>query len=180
MGLKPDIIVGDMDSITDDALKSGAEIIAHAYADEKRGCPGQERLEKLGIPFVVAAVPGTSEDLAMLIAFEKGAELIVAVGTHSNLIDFLDKGRRGMSSTFLVRLKVGSKLVDARGVSKLYRGRPKLRHIWILLFAALLVVGTVVALSPSMQERVEEILTEIRLAFWHIWVKLRLWEKFRG
>jgi len=56
----------------------------------------------------------------MLLAYEKGAELIVAVGTHTSLIDFLDKGRGGMSSTFLARLRVGSRLVDARGVSKLY------------------------------------------------------------
>lgn len=177
MGLKPDIIVGDMDSISDEALKSGAEIIAHAYTDEKSGCPGRKRLEALGVLFKIAAVPGTSEDLAMLIAYEKGAELIVAVGSHSSLIDFLDKGRRGMSSTFLVRLKVGSRLVDARGVSKLYRGRPKLTYIWLLLAAALIVIGTIVALSPNMQHRVENIITEIRLFFWHIWVKLRLWEK---
>lgn len=177
LGIKPDIILGDMDSVSDNALKCGAEIVVHAYADEKRGCPGKARLEKLGVPFTTAAVPGTSEDLAMLVAYEKGAELIVAVGAHSHLIDFLDKGRRGMSSTFLVRLKVGSRLVDARGVSKLYHGRPRLSHIWVLLAAALVVVGTIVALSPNMQDRVEGILTEARLFLYHIWFKLRLWER---
>ena len=177
IGLKPDIIVGDMDSISDEALASGAEIVAHAYTDEKRGCPGKARLEKLKIPYKIAVVSGTSEDLAMLIAYEKGAELIVAVGTHSNLIDFLDKGRRGMSSTFLVRLKVGNRLVDARGVSKLYRSRTKLSYIWILLVAALIVMGTIVALSPPIKHRVQDILTEIRLSF--VWVKLWLLERLR-
>jgi len=177
IGLRPDIIVGDMDSVSDEALLSSAEIVVHGYCDEKRGCPGKERLERLGVPYKIARVPGTSEDVAMLIAYEKGAELIVAVGTHSNLIDFLDKGRRGMSSTFLVRLKVGSRLVDARGVSKLYRSRLPLSHIWILLAAALVVVAAIVGLSPNMRERISAILTEIRLLFWHIWVKLRLWER---
>jgi len=177
IGLKPDIIVGDMDSVSDAALRSARELVVHAYTDARRGCPGKSRLEVLGLPFLTAAIPGTSEDLAMLLAYEKGAELIVAVGTHSNLIDFLDKGRRGMSSTFLVRLKVGDRLVDARGVSKLYRGRFHPFHVWVLLGAALVVIVTVVALSPAMQERVRDGLTEMRLFFWHLWVKLRLWER---
>ena len=116
MGLAPDIIVGDMDSVSDATLGCGAEIIVHAYTNGR--APGLARVESLGLDAAVCAVPGTSEDLALLMAYEKGAELIVAVGTHSHLIDFLDKGRKGMSSTFLVRLKVGNRLVDARGVSK--------------------------------------------------------------
>ena len=58
--------------------------------------------------------------MAFLLAHEKRAELIVAVGTHGNLREFLDKGRSGMSSTFLVRLRVGEILVDAKGVSRIY------------------------------------------------------------
>lgn len=169
LGVKPDIILGDMDSISDAALKSGAEIIVHAYADAKRGCPGKVRLEQLGVPFKEAAVPGTSEDLAMLVAYEKGAELLVAVGTHSNLIDFLDKGRRGMSSTFLVRLKVGSRLVDARGVSKLYHGRTRVSHIGLLIVAALIAVGTVIALSPAMRDKAQELFMLVKL-----WLKIHL------
>jgi uncharacterized membrane-anchored protein len=177
LGLKPDIIVGDMDSISDAALKCGAEIVVHVYADKKRDCPGLERLRKLGLPHLEAAVPGTSEDVAMLIAYEKGAELIVAVGTHSNLIDFLDKGRRGMSSTFLVRLKVGSRLVDARGVSKLYRSRTRMTHLWKLVAAVLFVIVVVVICSPKLQDQVQSALFEVRLWFWHMWVKLRLFER---
>ena len=64
---------------------------------------------------------GTSEDVAMVLAWEAGATLIVAVGTHSNIVDFLEKGRKGMASTLLVRIKVGARLVDAKGVSQLYR-----------------------------------------------------------
>lgn len=175
MGLRPDMIIGDMDSVSDAALSCGAEIVVHAYASGE--APGLERVQRLGLRAKLCAVPGTSEDLALLLAYEKGAELMVAVGTHSHLVDFLDKGRRGMSSTFLVRLKVGNRLVDARGVSKLHRAQPTGRHIMILALAALVVVFTVIALSPSLQDRVQAMMDDIRSQFWHLWVKLRMWER---
>ncbi|GAB3115556.1 putative cytokinetic ring protein SteA [Janibacter alkaliphilus] len=120
-GLSPDMIVGDMDSVSDAALTSGAEVVVHAYRDGR--APGVPRVEALGVEPVVFSAAGTSEDIAMLLADDLGATLIVAVGTHATLVEFLDKGRAGMSSTFLTRLRVGSKLIDAKGVSRLYRSR---------------------------------------------------------
>jgi len=133
-GYRPDIIIGDMDSISDETLKSGSEIIVHAYPDGR--APGLPRINELGLQAVTFPAPGTSEDIAMLLAYHKGTELIVAVGTHTNLIEFLDKGRKGMASTFLVRLKVGSILVDAKGVNKLYRRKIKFRYLAELIAAA--------------------------------------------
>lgn len=131
-GFKPHLIIGDMDSVSDEALKCGAEIVVHAYPDGR--APGLERIEKMKLQGQTFPAPGTSEDIALLLAYEKGADVIVAVGTHSNMIDFLEKGRQGMGSTFLVRLKVGSILVDARGVSKIYQGRIKLEYLlWLSL-----------------------------------------------
>ena len=112
-GLVPDIIIGDMDSVSDRALRKCKEIVVHAYMDGR--APGMERINRLGLKAEVLCCPGTSEDIAMLAAYENGAELIVAVGAHSSIIDFLEKGRRGMGSTFLTRLKVGDRLVDAKG-----------------------------------------------------------------
>ncbi len=136
-GVRPDIVLGDMDSISDSALKCGAELIVHAYVkaggSETANAPGLARIESLGLAAQTFPVAGTSEDAALLLAYERGADLIVAVGTHSHLEDFLDKGRGGMASTFLVRLKVGSRLVDARGVSRLYARRQRLAPMMVTL-----------------------------------------------
>jgi uncharacterized membrane-anchored protein len=145
-GHVPAMIVGDMDSVSDAALACGAEIVVHAYRDGR--APGLERIERLGLPSVLFPAAGTSEDVAMLLADDKGASLIVAVGTHATLVEFLDKGRAGMASTFLTRLRVGGKLVDAKGVSRLYRSRISTSSLFVLVLAAVLTLGVVVALSP--------------------------------
>jgi len=137
-GYRLDMIVGDMDSVSDRALTSGAEIVVHAYRNGN--APGLERVEQLGVPAVVFPATGTSEDIAMLIADEKGADLIVAVGTHTTLVEYLDKGRSGMASTYLTRLRVGSKLVDAKGVSQLYRTRVSNGGLALLSVAGLVAI----------------------------------------
>lgn len=148
-GWRPDIIVGDMDSVSDKALGCGAEIVVHAYRDGR--APGVDRVVALGVPHVVFPATGTSEDVAMLLADDKGAELIVAVGTHATLVEFLDKGRSGMASTFLTRLRVGSKLVDAKGVSRLYRQRISNGQVLLLVAAGLAAVGAALAVTPAGQ-----------------------------
>ena len=148
-GWTPQLIVGDMDSVSDRALKCGAEVIVHAYRDGR--APGLERVENLGVKHVVFPATGTSEDVAMLLADDKGAELIVAVGTHATLVEFLDKGRSGMASTFLTRLRVGSKLVDAKGVSLLYRARISNVQLGLLVVAGLFALGVALASTASGQ-----------------------------
>jgi uncharacterized membrane-anchored protein len=160
-GLKPDVVLGDMDSASDAALRSGAELIVHAYPDGR--APGRERLERLGLDHVVVPAAGTSQDLAMMFAYEKGASLIVSVGAHFNLIEFLDKNRAGMSSTFLTRLRIGETLVDAKGVSRLYA--PAVRGVHLAIFAALsaLLLVIVVLSSPALADFFEL-----------LWLKLRV------
>lgn len=163
IGLKPDIIVGDMDSVSDRALHCGAEIVVHTYPDG-RSSPGLERVKELGLEHLTFPVAGTSEDVAMLLAFEHGAELLVAVGTHSNLYDFLDKGREGMASTILVRMRIGSRLVDAKGVSKLYASaRKPWRDIILLLSVGLLLAGLILQQSQPVQNWLESLMNSIRL-----------------
>lgn len=146
-GLRPHLIVGDMDSVSDDALRCGAEIVVHAYRDGT--APGLNRVRDLGIDPVVFPAAGTSEDVALLLADNKGATLIVAVGTHATLVEFLDKGRAGMASTFLTRLRVGGKLIDAKGVSRLYRTRIPAHTLSLLILAAIITLAVALYVTPG-------------------------------
>ena len=170
-GFRPDIILGDMDSVSTNALSSGAELIVHAYMDGD--APGLRTIESLGLQANVVTAPGTSEDVAMLLAYEAGAELIVAVGSHTSLVEFLDKGRQGMASTFLARLRIGPRLVDAKGVSQLYnRMDIRTRDLMLMVAAALLTLLIVsVAFEPLrtywqiVWENAREVLFRIRSLF---------------
>jgi uncharacterized membrane-anchored protein len=161
-GLKPDIILGDMDSAGDAALRCGAELIVHAYPDGR--APGRERLLEMGLEHMLVPAAGTSEDVAMLMSFEKGADLIVSVGAHFNLIEFLDRNRGGMSSTFLTRLRIGEKLVDAKGVSRLYNPGSGLGPAPLFLAAFMILLAILVIASPALGDLVEL-----------IWLKVKIW-----
>jgi uncharacterized membrane-anchored protein len=161
-GLKPDVILGDMDSASDAALACGAELVVHAYPDGR--APGCERLVAAGLPHTVVPAAGTSEDVAMLMAFEKGATLIVSVGAHFNLIEFLDRKRGGMSSTFLTRLRIGERLVDAKGVSRLYNPSSTVAPISFILVAFAILLTILVITSPALNDLFEL-----------FWLKVRIW-----
>jgi len=161
-GQKPDVILGDMDSASDASLSCGAELIVHAYPDGR--APGRQRLVEMGLEHKVVPAAGTSEDVAMLMAFEKGADLIVSVGAHFNLIEFLDRKRGGMSSTFLTRLRIGEKLVDAKGVSRLYRPSSTLMPVIFFIVAFLVLVTILIITSPALND-----------VFELFWLKVRIW-----
>jgi uncharacterized membrane-anchored protein len=147
-GHRPDIVIGDFDSASTEALHAGGQLIVHAYPGGS--APGAARLDELGLPYTTFEAAGTSEDVAMLLAYEKRAELIVAVGTHASMIEFFDKGRAGMASTFLVRLKVGPILVDAKGVSRLYQSRVRTSDVVLLVVAALFAMFVMVAVAQPL------------------------------
>lgn len=149
LGRTPDVIIGDMDSVSERALRCGARLIVHGYRDGR--APGGQRLDDLGLTYEVYGSEGTSEDIAMLLAYEKGCELIVAVGTHNSMVEFLDKGRAGMASTFLVRMKVGMMLVDAKGVSRLYKSTVRTRDLLLLVLAAVFTMVVIVLVSEPIR-----------------------------
>ncbi|HEX6330601.1 MAG TPA: putative cytokinetic ring protein SteA [Actinomycetota bacterium] len=170
-GYTPHLILGDMDSVSDEALlssrrrsglrrRSATELVLHAYEDGR--APGRQRLEALGVPYKVVEAAGTSEDVAFLLAHEKGAEAIVAVGSHGNLREFLDKGRAGMASTFLVRLRVGEILMDAKGVSRVYAPRIRTRDSLLLIGAAIVAMVAAVAASPGLRLYVTQLFQNFR------------------
>jgi uncharacterized membrane-anchored protein len=146
-GYQPDLIVGDMDSVSDETLRCGAEVVVHAYRDGS--APGLRRVTDLGLDAVLFPAAGTSEDIALLLADDKGASLIVTVGTHATLVEFLDKGRDGQASTYLTRLRVGGKLVEAKGVSRLYRSRIRTSSLLLLVLATLITLAVAVGISTA-------------------------------
>lgn len=168
VGLKADIIIGDFDSVTEEAL-DGPELIHHVHRDGR--APGREELEAFGRPYKEFISNGMSEDVAMLMAYEAGAELIVAVGTHGTMVELLDKGRRGMASTFLTRTRLGPVLVDAKGVSRLYEGRVRRRDVALLVISALIVVITMVVVA----EPLRVFLSGLRLTAREIWYTMLDW-----
>jgi uncharacterized membrane-anchored protein len=168
MGLRPDVILGDFDSVSSAAMEVGADHIHHVHPDGR--APGREELQVFGKPYVEFVVEGTSEDAAMLLAYEAGAKLVVAVGTHATMVEFLDKGRAGMSSTFLTRLRIGPMLVDAKGVARLYEGNVRRSDLFLLVLSALVVVVVISIFSAS-----------FRVFLDGIWLTLRdLWFEITG
>lgn len=168
MGLKPDIILGDFDSVSARAMEVGAEHIHHVHPDGRN--PGFEELQRFGKPYVEFVVEGTSEDAAMLLAYEAGAKLIVAVGTHDTMVEFLDKGRAGMSSTFLTRLRLGPMLVDAKGVARLYEPTVRRGDLLLLVGAAMLVMVVITLVSEP-----------VRVLLDGLWLSMRdLWFSVTG
>jgi uncharacterized membrane-anchored protein len=159
-GYRPQVIIGDMDSVSDDALECGAELVVHAYPDGR--APGLARLTGMDLDAAVLPAPGTSEDVALLLADAMGARLIALVGTHFTVDEFLDKGRPGMSSTFLTHLRVGDKVVNARGVHQLYQSRISWWALLGLVLAAAFTLVVAVASSPAGQ-----ILGNYFSATWH-------------
>lgn len=159
MGMTPDVIVGDFDSVSAETLACGAHLVVHAYRDGN--APGAARLEDLGLPYVLFKASGTSEDIAMLMAYNQGAALIVAVGTHSSMVDFLDKGRSGMASTILTRMKVGSSLVDAKGVSRLYHSEVRKRDLLILVLGAVVAMAVIAFVSEPLRLIVHAIWSDL-------------------
>ncbi len=161
-GWTPDLVFGDMDSVSERGLWTAEHVLVHAYPNGE--APGMERVKAAGIEDAeTLPAPGLSEDVAILIAEQCGAELIVAVGTHVGLVEFLDKGRRGASSTFLTRLKVGPRLVDAKGVSKLYPSRVSMWQLVALIVAGLVAVSAIVFSSNSLADIFQILAIKLRL-----------------
>ena len=165
-GYRPDIIIGDMDSVSDLALRCGAELVAHAYppaGDAEPVSPGLARLKSIGLEAHLFPSVGMSEDVALLLAYEKGADLIVAVGAHSSMEEFLERAREGMSSTFLTRLKVGAILVDAKGVSRLYRPAPPATYMLGIVGVAAVTLALILAFAPEVRANLQALAVKISL-----------------
>ena len=147
-GYRPKVIVGDPDGIRTETLKCGAEVVVPADADGH--APGLERIQDLGIGAVTFPASGNAEDLALVLADAHGASLVVTVGSQATLAEFLDRGRSGSNpSTFLTRLKLGSRLVDGKAVATLHRARVSTGAVALLILAVLIAVAVALAVSDG-------------------------------
>ncbi|MGI8869040.1 MAG: putative cytokinetic ring protein SteA [Mycobacteriales bacterium] len=166
-GYRPHLIIGDMDSVSDETLRCGAEVIVHAYPDGR--APGLERVLDLGVEAITFPAAGTSEDMAMLLADGKGASLVIVAGMHATPTEFLDRGRGGMASTFLTRLKLGAKLVDAKAAAQMHRTRISAVALMMVVVAALVALLVVLAASATGRNYLD-IAHEHANSTWH-WVQ---------
>ena len=164
LGIKPDIIMGDFDSVSDAAMRSGAELIVHAYLDGKAPGRGSAR-RRSGCRSSSSRPRARARTSPCSWPTSSGAPLIVAVGTHNSMEEFLDKGRAGMASTFLVRLRVGASLVDAKGVNRLYRPVVKTRDISVLVLGALAALLAVTLVNEPLRLWLRSLWTYLRSGF---------------
>lgn len=169
LGFTPDVIIGDFDSVSERAVRSVHDVVHHVHRDGR--APGRDNLAAWGVPYQEFVADGMSEDVAMLMAYEAGATLIVAVGTHSTMVEMLDKGRRGMASTFLTRMRLGPVLVDAKGVNRLYEGRVRRRDLILLVLAAL----TAIIVVSIVSEPIHVFFDGIRFTVRDIWLNVQEW-----
>ena len=144
-GYKPDLIIGNPESISSETLRGKAEVVLPAHVDGY--APGLERVQDLGVGAVTFPASGTSEDLALLLADAHDAALIVTVGMRTTLTDLLDRGQGSTASTFLVRMRVANKVVEATALAKLYKSRVSWWVVLLLVLAA--TAAMVVALAVS-------------------------------
>jgi uncharacterized membrane-anchored protein len=157
-GHHPDVVVvtGGSDDLPAAAvLRRARDVVVLVERGAKRGAT--EPFERLGIRPLRFETSATTEDAALLLAAAHEAALIVGVGMHATLDEFLDRRRSGLASTFLTRLKLGPDLVDAAAVPRLYDGAVRPRHVVGALAAGVLAVAAAVSVTPVGQQWVDDV-----------------------
>jgi uncharacterized membrane-anchored protein len=160
-GYRPQLIVGDPNELSTDVLKCGAHVVLPADADGH--APGLERIQDLGVGAMTFPAAGSPTDLALLLADHHGAALLVTAGHSANIETFFDRARQQSNpSTFLTRLRVGEKVVDAKAVATLYHNRISGGAIALLILTMLITV--IVALWVS---RTDALVLHWAVEYWN-------------
>lgn len=163
-GHKPDVVVigagpADSELPSAAALRAAHDVVVRVDRGNRRPIA---HLERLGIRSARVETSAATEDVALLLAHAGDASVIVGVGAHATLEEFLDRQRHGLASTYLTRLLVGQRLVDAASVPTLYSGRLRPRHLFLALLLGLVALGAAIATTPVGAEWTDELWTWLR------------------
>ncbi|WP_435747716.1 putative cytokinetic ring protein SteA [Nocardioides sp. SYSU DS0663] len=157
---RPDIVVVDAAEPRDlpaaAVLRGARDVVVRA----PRGTDGDgalQTLDRLGVRPLVVRTDVTAEDVALLLAGAGGAALVIGVGLHATLEEFLDRQRSGLASTYLTRLRLGERLIDAAAVPYLYSGRVRPHHLLTVMLAGLVALGAAVGVTPVGQEWADQL-----------------------
>jgi uncharacterized membrane-anchored protein len=158
-GFTPDVVVladalEDSERPSRKALRSARDVVVRV---DRGGRAHTDHLERIGVRPAHLESAATTEDIALLLADAGHASVVVGVGMHATLDEFLDRQRSGLASTYLTRLKVGHNLVDARALPLLYAGRVRPRHVFLVLLAGLIAVAAAIAVTPVGQEWADQL-----------------------
>jgi len=157
-GQRPDVVVLDADDDVDRpsaaTLKAARDVVVRSGPGRPSGAEG---LERLGIRPLVFTTTATAEDAALLLADAGDARLVIGVGLHASLEEFLDRQRGGLASTYLTRLRLGSRLVDAAAVPRLYSGRVRPHHLLLLMLAGFVALAAAVSVTPVGQDWLDQL-----------------------
>jgi uncharacterized membrane-anchored protein len=153
-GYSPDVVVVGAGADAEDlpsrsTLRDARDVVVRVERGDRRPV---EQLERIGVRAARVETGATTEDVGLLLAFAADATVIVGVGTHATLDDFLDRQRPGLASTYLTRLRVGQRLVDASSVPVLYSGRLRPRHLLLAILVGAVAMVAALATTPVGQE----------------------------
>lgn len=154
--LKPSVIVGDMEIITEKQLRSGAELIVGSGDQHTAGA---DRLKRMGLDYHTVTTAASAADIAILLATMAGAKAVVTAGEHATFDDFLDRGRNGMAAAFFTRLRAGGKLIALPAVAATYKPRVRLPIFVLLIVSAMVALGAALFTTPLGQDVIHEIAT---------------------
>lgn len=151
--IRPDVVVGDVSSISEKALAGAARVIVHDPA----GQIAAARVDALSASHDTTAVDLASEDLAILLAHHGEADVIVTAGVATSLVDLLESGRPDAASTFLTRLSAGARIVDAHVIAALYRSRFSWGVVIVAVVVALAALGAALWLNADSRAWIESL-----------------------
>ena len=145
-GYRPDVVVGALDEISDLALHECRHVVVSVTSERAKTKDG--RLERFGVDPVWFVSSGKSSDLALLLADASKAPVIVEAGAPAGLSERLDGSADDVASSFVTRLRVSTRVVDAPAVARLSARSASLWPPFLVLLVGILSVGMAIAATP--------------------------------